>query len=331
MTKKKAVLTVTEDLSNIFDRPAQGRAEPKCRAKTVNDRLTIEKALATVMRQMEISGNRQRTIDDYRTYVNHFASRTGLVYMDEITADKIYEWLAGMDVVPQTKLTRLKCLSAFLSRCFDNGWLKTRFWRSISIKVDSHVKEGATERDIKTLLSVLNLGDFVQLRDATAALLMFKTGIRVNTVAHLENKHVDLAEKLLRLDGEIMKNRQDLLLPFDDTLARMLEVLMRQNDAIRREYGVDNSLVFITKKGGAIATSPSNNNIQKRLNKYAKKYGLKNINPHALRRGFAKSLLEKGASIVEISKALGHSDLSVTTQYLHMDKEEIAKNLRQYL
>lgn len=97
------------------------------------------------------------------------------------------------------------------------------------------------------------------------------------------------------------------------------------------EYGVQNNYVFITKQGGVISISPTHNNIQKRLNKYSKEFGLRNINPHALRRGFAKSLLNKGANIAEISKAVGHSNLAVTTQYLHLDKEEVGENLRKYL
>jgi site-specific recombinase XerD len=160
---------------------------------------------------------------------------------------------------------------------------------------------------------------------------MYKTGIRINTIVLLENKHIDFAEKLLRLDGAIMKNHDQLLLPFDETLERMLTILVSQNAAIRREYGARNEYVFITKQGGIISNSPTHNNIQKRLNKYAKQFGLKNINPHALRSGFAKSLLNKGANIAQISKALGHSNLAVTSQYLHLDKEEVAENLRKYL
>jgi site-specific recombinase XerD len=327
LTKKKSILTVSDDLSGLFSE------SPAPSVTVKSDRMTIEHALATITRQMEISGNRPRTISDYTIHVKHFAEITGLIYLTDTTADWIYEWLSRMDVSNQTKLTRLKCLKAFLSRCFNNGWLmeSQQFWKSITIRVDSNVKEGATERDIRTLLSLLDLGDFVQLRDATAALLMYKTGIRINTIVLLENKHIDFAEKLLRLDGAIMKNHDQLLLPFDETLERMLTVLVRQNTAIRREYGVQNEYVFITKQGGIISNSPTHNNIQKRLNKYAKQYGLKNINPHALRRGFAKSLLNKGANIAQISKALGHSNLAVTTQYLHLDKEEVAENLRKYL
>lgn len=347
MTKKKSILQVSEDLSSLFAENGDkstvkrvGQATENKAVKRSKDRdtdryhsegMSVRQALETVVRQMEISGNRPRTISDYRVYVEHFMQTVNVEYVSELTADHIYEWLSSMDVSNQTKLTRLKCLKAFLSRCFDNGWIPVKFWKKINVKVDNNVKEGATDREMKVLLSVLDLSDFVQLRDATAALLMYKTGLRINTIVHLENRHIDFDNELLKIDGSIVKNHQQLLLPFDGTLKKLLSVLIKQNDAIRQEYGIQNSYVFITKQGGIVATGPSNNNIQKRLNKYAKMYGLKNINPHALRRGFAKSLLDKGASITDISRALGHSNLAVTTKYLHLDNEEVAENLRKFL
>src|SRR5690606_2647597 len=160
---------------------------------------------------------------------------------------------------------------------------------------------------------------------------MYQTGLRVGTVVRLTNSNVDLSEQVFRIGGEIVKNHEALILPFDDVLARLLSVLMRQNDKIRNEHNVRNNLLFITMFGGPIATSPTNNNIQKRLNKYARKFGIKNINPHALRRGFAMNLRKKGADITLISKALGHSDLAVTTRYLGLKNEEVAEELRKFL
>lgn len=79
-------------------------------------------------------------------------------------------------------------------------------------------------------------------------------------------------------------------------------------------------------------TSKSSNcAISKQLNKYAKRFGLENINAHAIRRAYAKRMHDKGASIVIISKALGHSDLAVTTQHLNLDVEEVAEDLREHL
>ncbi len=54
--------------------------------------------------------------------------------------------------------------------CFDNGWIEIKFWKTINIRVDQKVKEGVTERDVNILLSLLDLSNFIQLRDATAVL-----------------------------------------------------------------------------------------------------------------------------------------------------------------
>lgn len=322
MSKRKASLTVSTNLSDIFN--------DKSEYKLVKG-YPIVNALETVIRQMKASGLRERTINDYELHVNHFIDVTGIKVIEDIGADHLYLWLSSMNVSNQTKLTRLKCLKAFLSRCFNNGWLEVNFWNNVKIKVDSPVKEGATDREIKILLSLLDLTRFVELRDTAAILIMYQTGIRVGTLSQLENKHVNLDSKLLKIDGGIIKNHESIFLPFDDILVRVLNALMKQNELIRRENNVDNDYLFITVNGGPIATGPTNNNITKRLSMYAKKYGLKNINPHALRRGFAKNLLKKGANTALISKALGHSDIAVTTRYLHLDKEEIVESLRKFL
>ncbi|ASS97499.1 integrase [Peribacillus simplex NBRC 15720 = DSM 1321] len=323
------------DVKKLLDElPTPRSNAPKIEDKQLilsSDTILITNALDVITRQMKVSGNRSRTISDYTLHVKHFRSITKVQYVSEITANTIYQWLDSMKVSNQTKLTRLKCLKAFLSRCFDNRWIEMKFWNMINIKVDQKVKEGATEHEVNVLLSLLDLGNFIQLRDAVAVLVMFKTGIRINTLVQLEERHIDLKNNVMNLEGSIMKNHRQIKLPFDDFLKKLLEVLIKQNAVIRGEYEKKNTLLFITKYGDVISTSPTHNNIQKRLNKYSKMYGLKNINPHALRRGFAKSLLDKGANVAVISKALGHSDLSVTTKYLYLDVDEVANNLRSYL
>lgn len=192
MPKRKASLTVKTDLSGLFN------DEPGRKAIVG---YPIEKALVNVIGQMQASGLRERTISDYRMHVGHFIKVTGVKVTEELTADHVFQWLSSMNVSKKTKLTRLKCLKAFLLRCFDNGWIATKFWKSNNIKVDSPVKEGATDREIKILLSMMDLTSFVELRDAAAILIMYQTGIRVGTIAKLENNHVNLDAKLLKIDG----------------------------------------------------------------------------------------------------------------------------------
>lgn len=139
-------------------------------------------AVRTIICQMEVSGYRPRTIRDYDTILMNFSKSTGVTYLEEITVDTIYSWLNSMQVINQTKLTRLKVLKSFLGKCFTNGWLSLNFWQAINVKVDKKVKKGAKPNDIAISVSLIDKSTFIGLRDVTAILTMYKTGIRINTL-----------------------------------------------------------------------------------------------------------------------------------------------------
>lgn len=296
------------------------------------DSLTIEQALTTVIQQMKVSGNRERTIHDYQYIFNQFVITNNLLYVEDINAETIYNYLDSLNVSNQTKLIRLKSIKAVLGKFYNNGWFNNRFWSFIQIKIDKHVKKGAKESDIGILLSLLDKNTFIGFRDTVAILTLFKTGVRIRTLGEIRERHIDFDNLFLNLDGSIIKNHNFLKLPIDKELADLLKILINQNKLIREFYNVENSNVFITQNGLPINDSKSSANaITKQLHKYSVRYGLENINPHSIRRGYAKNLLDKGANIALISKALGHSDLAVTTQYLDLDTDEVANNLRGFL
>lgn len=324
MPKRSGVFDVQVDVNEFV---TVSRLEQATSSKSI----TLEKALVIITRQMQVSGFRERTIKDYQLHWNHFEKVTGVTYLTEITADTIYIWLGSMAVSNQTKLTRLKCLKAILTKCFDNGWLEQKFWKPINIKVDKNVKKGSTSREVELLLSVLDLSSFIGLRDAVAIITLYRTGIRINTLGQLEERHIDFDKLVLNLDGSILKNHKMLQLPIDEEIANLFRVLIKQNEKIKKRFNQRNKFLFITQKGTSLNTKSTNNAISKRLHRYSKEFGLEGINPHAIRRGYAKNLLSKGADIALISKALGHSNLSVTTLYLQLDEDEVLNNLRTYL
>jgi hypothetical protein len=142
MTKKSGLFDVDFGLSEIENIQQQ----PK--EKVIHSK-NVESALRIILQQMLTSGYRPRTMKDYETIVHGFLKCTNIEYLDEINIEIIYVWLDSMKVSNQTKLTRLKALKSFLSKCFNNGWYKTKFWHSINIKVDKKVKKGAKANDIQ--------------------------------------------------------------------------------------------------------------------------------------------------------------------------------------
>ena len=294
--------------------------------------VTIPQALETIYQQMRIAGNRIRTIESYDYIFKQFVEFNKLEYVEDINADSIYEYLGSLEVAQQTKLIRLKSIKAVLSKFHNNGWIKQRFWSTINIKIDKQVKTGAKASDIEKLIELIDQNTFIGFRDTVAILTLYRTGIRIQTLGELKERHIDFENLSLNLDGSILKNHKFLKLPIDQELSELFKILIKQNNKIRNYYNTENTNIIITQNGLPINNSKTSNNaISKQLNKYSKRFGMEDINAHAIRRGYAKKLLEAGASIAIISKALGHSDLGVTTQYLDLDVEEVATSLRDYL
>lgn len=300
--------------------------------KTDNDKIVISKALLIVKEQLKISGIRKVTIQEYIYTMSRYIKEMELTYLDEITLDSIFEWLSKLgDVSNVTKQSRLRVLKAVLNRFYDNGWFSKNWWKDLKIKTDEQIKPPADEQQLSLLLSLLDMSDFIQFRDAVAVLTMYKTGIRVATLIQLEEKHIDFETNTLNLTGDIMKNHDILRLPIDNELSDYLKRLIEQNNIIRKHYKKRNKIIFIGKFGDTLDIGTRPSAITKRLSYYAKKYGLTNINAHAIRRLYAMNLRKKGADVVLISKALSHKSLAVTTRYLGISSEEVVKGLREFL
>ncbi len=297
-----------------------------------NKGIEIKSALIIVKEQMRLSGIRKATISEYIYTFNRLVDAMEIEYVDDIKLESIFGWLGSLgDISDVSKQSRLRVIKAVLNRFYDNGWIEKNFWKDVRIRVDTKIKLPADEKQLSVLLSLLDMTNFIQFRDAVAVLTIYKTGIRMNTLIQLEEKHIDFKNNSLLLTGDIMKNHEVLKLPFDDELALYLKRLIAQNSVIRKHYKKRNEVVFLSKFGDSLDVETKPCAITKRLSYYAKKYELNNISAHAIRRLYATNLRKKGADVVLISKALSHKSLSTTTRYLGISTDDVLKGLRDYL
>lgn len=293
----------------------------------------IEIAKNIVFKQMQIEGLSSKTLISYNKIFNKFVDFTKIDFVEEINREIFLNWLNSLGHVDLvTKKNYYRFVVAILNRFYDNKWLHEKFWKDIKIKVPKKVQSPAKENELEILLSLIDTSSFIGFRDVTILLLLYKTGIRINTLVNLKEQHIDFVNKELVLSGDILKNGKTLRLPLDDEMLLLLKRLIQQNHIVRKHYKQKNDYVFITKSGKWCGSATTNtNSISKRLHYYSKKYNLKTITPHKIRRLYSTNLLKKGANIAVISHALGHSSLTVTEKYISLSEEEILRKLRDYL
>ncbi len=149
-------------------------------------------------------------------------------------------------------------------------------------------------------------------RDRAMVELIYSSGLRLAELAGLQLDDIDFSQSLLRVTGKGGKTR---ILP----LGRKAQVALRAWLAMRTGSGHDTPQVFIGPRGQAL----SHRSIQLRLQRIGQAHDLR-LYPHLLRHAFASHLLESSGDLRAVQELLGHSQISTTQIYTHLDFQHLA-------
>jgi site-specific recombinase XerD len=143
------------------------------------------------------------------------------------------------------------------------------------------------------------------VRNRTLVELVYSAGLRSQEAVDLDLADVDFDQELVHVRGKGGKER---VVPLGEEASHRLAVYLRE---ARPELarGAENAL-FLSARGRRLDTSTL-----RRLLPH----------PHRLRHAFATHLLEGGADLRTIQELLGHSSLSTTQMYSHVDSKRLRK------
>jgi len=171
---------------------------------------------------------------------------------------------------------------------------------------------------IDSLMDYPDVNTAIGLRDKAMLELFYSTGMRLSELVSLNHGSVDYKNNLIRLFGKGSKER---LVPFGNRAKLYLNkyIISKKN----KDF---NKPLFITKREKRI----SKRTVQRRISMYIKLVSDGNqLGPHILRHSFATHLIENGAGIRTVKDLLGHSNLSSTQVYTHIQPEKIKQTYKQ--
>ena len=152
----------------------------------------------------------------------------------------------------------------------------------------------------------------LEIRDATMMEVLYGCGLRVSELVGLDLDRVRFDEGTLRVLGKGSKER---LVPFSGmAVVRLREYLEKSRPYLTCSKAHPCAALFLNARGGRL----SRQSVHKIVEKAGLSIGVKNLHPHTLRHSFATHLLEGGADLRSIQEMLGHSDISTTQIYTHV-------------
>ncbi len=160
------------------------------------------------------------------------------------------------------------------------------------------------------------------LRDRAIVELLYAAGLRVGELVALDWPDVDLAARVLRVVGKGGKER---MVPFGNPAADALRAWLAVWDEVRdseprTETPGEGEPVFLNRSGARLG----DRSVRTLVDRWTATAGIPaGVHPHTLRHTFATHLLEAGADLRAIQELLGHSSLSTTQKYTHLEVERL--------
>lgn len=171
-----------------------------------------------------------------------------------------------------------------------------------------------SEQEVFEMIEHVNGNDPRSLRDRAILEVLYGCGMRVSELCDFKLDDVIDDGELVRITGKGDKER---IVPLGSVAGNALKNYLANS---RNSFVQDKKqhLVFLTRLGKAF----SRQGVFKLIRKRAADVGIsaKRISPHVLRHCFASHMLSHGADIRVIQELLGHTDISTTQIYTHIDR-----------
>ena len=170
--------------------------------------------------------------------------------------------------------------------------------------------------DVEAIIEAIEPDTRFRIRDRTIIEILYSCGLRVSEICNLKIANLFLDDGLVRVMGKGSKER---LIPIGGKASQDLnQYLKYTRPMLSRKTG--SSVVFLSQNGRPLTRAMINNILKKWKNAAGIE---KHVSPHTLRHSFATHLLEGGADLRFVQAMLGHTDISTTQIYTHIDKHTL--------
>lgn len=269
-------------------------------------------------------GSAPRTVEAYERdlsdYVAFLAER-GLDDPGEVTRETLLAYEADLlarSYAPSSVKRHVSVVKGLHKFAVREGYATKNAADALPLpKVPEKLPDVLSIEQVGTMLDKLNGSGPADLRNRAMLEVLYGCGLRVSELCGLDMTALFLEEGFLRVTGKGSKER---VVPISGAaLESLAEYLNEGRSSFVKAGGPTPAAVFLNARGGRL----SRQTVHKLVAQAGLLVGVKNLHPHTLRHSFATHMLQGGADLRVIQEMLGHSDISTTQIYTHVDRTHL--------
>ncbi len=264
---------------------------------------------------------------DLNIYLSFIFENGQFNSLEDISQEKIRHFiqsLAQSNLAPASVARIFSSIRSYHAFISDEGYCNENpSLQLVAPKMPKKLPDVLTVEEMNLIIHSVETKTSVGKRDQAILEMLYSCGLRVSECCDLTVSELFFEEDLIRVTGKGNKQR---IVPLGKNIKHILnQYLIHARPALEKNKSV--GTVFLSQNGKSL-TRMSIYNIVKKWVKIAQIH--KPVSPHTFRHSFATHMLEGGADLRFVQVMLGHSDITTTQIYTHLDKTTLSEIHRQY-
>lgn len=241
------------------------------------------------------------------------------VEMPDLIKYLVWRQTQGMDSLTVAKdISSLRSFGTYLTR--NQIWKENLALQLDRPKAEKTLPKVLSVEEVDALLNCIDVSTDLGIRDRALFELIYSCGLRISEVSNLLLQNLHLKERIIWVTG---KGNKERLVPFGSDAEFWLKKWLEVRPKIVGSKSVPT--IFVNYQGKPF----SRKGIWKRFQELEVLSGV-NSKVHTLRHSFATHMLSGGADLRSVQELLGHSDLSTTQIYTHIDADDLKDYHKEY-
>jgi len=279
--------------------------------------------------ERSLSGNSvEAYLSDIDKLNQYFQSVNSQPDLTEISGNDIklfISWLNNLGMLGSTQARVISGLKAFFSYLMLEDIIQNDpMALTESPKLVRKLPDTLNIHEINSLIEAIDASKPEGIRNKAIIEVLYGCGLRVSELTELKLSNLYPQIEFVKVIG---KGNKERLVPIGGVALKLLDIYINQIRVHVKIKKGNEDFIFLNRFGAKLSRITIFNiiktlTIQAGINK--------TISPHTLRHSFATHLIEGGADLRAVQEMLGHSSITTTEIYTHIDRDYLREVVTQF-